>query len=256
MNERSELRERDFVAPFPGNKHLRDLGRRGRIHLRRGKDSKNRGHLVKTPLAVTYFCPVIWTRPQGQSRSQALTRPGNSGTGPDYPQHIQCAESKLAQGPVLQYSFSALKAILKWPLIVAAAVTIIRVILERAGAPYPIPSLFSVVLLHTLLGPIYFAVHIGSSSVARAYAQQFKLVAIYVVLARAMILPTYWLARIYHWPENRFAGLWGPDVNAFAGFVGVPLVTALIWIVISIICGNALGAVIIAILRRLQKPAN
>jgi len=149
-----------------------------------------------------------------------------------------------------------LKGILKWPLIVAAAVTIIRVILERAGAPYPIPSLFSVAVLHTLLGPIYFAIRIGRGSVARPYVQQFKLVAIYVALTRAMILPTYWLARIYHWPESRFGGLWGPDVNAFVGFVAVPLVTALIWVVISIIVGNVLGAVIIALLRGQQKPAN
>ena len=156
---------------------------------------------------------------------------------------------------MVYYSFSTLKTILKWPLIVAAAVTVIRVILERMGAPYPIPSLFSVVMLHTILGPIYFAVRIGRSDIPKPYARQFALVAIYVVLARAMVLPTYWLARIFHWPENRFAGLWGPDVSDLVGFVIVPLVTALIWIVSSIIIGNAMGAVIIAALRR-NKPSN
>jgi hypothetical protein len=143
-----------------------------------------------------------------------------------------------------------LKGILKWPLIVAAAVTVIRVVLERAGAPYPIPSLFSVVMLHTLLAPVYFAVRIGRSNIAKPYSTQIKLVALYVVLARAMILPTYWLARIYHWPEGRFAGLWGPNVSAFFGFVTLPMLTAAFWIVASICFGSVLGMILIAVLRR------
>ena len=71
-----------------------------------------------------------------------------------------------------------------------------------------------------------------------------------MVLARAMLIPVYWLARIYQWPQPRFNGLWGPDVNAFAGFIGVPFGTAAVWIISSLIFGGLLGSLVIAVLRR------
>ena len=45
----------------------------------------------------------------------------------------------------------ALKEILKWPLIVAAIVVILRVILERAGAPAAVSNMLSVAALTTVL---------------------------------------------------------------------------------------------------------
>jgi hypothetical protein len=141
-------------------------------------------------------------------------------------------------------------AILKWPLIIAAIVVVLRVIVEQAGAPDVIANLFSVVALHFLIGPIYFAVRIVKNGMPRPYATLFKLITLYVVLTRAMVLPTYWLARIYHWPQPRFAGLAGPDVTPFIGFIAVPFVTAAFWIVASIVFGGVLGSIIIAITRR------
>jgi hypothetical protein len=140
--------------------------------------------------------------------------------------------------------------ILKWPLIIAAIVVVLRVIVEQAGAPDVIANLFSVVALHFLIGPIYFAVRIAKNGMPRPYATLFKLITLYVVLTRAMVLPTYWLARIYHWPQPRFAGLSGPDVTPFIGFIAVPFVTAAFWIVASIVFGGVLGSMIIAIMRR------
>lgn len=149
------------------------------------------------------------------------------------------------------------KGILKWPLIIAAIVVLARVVTEQAGATLVASSnldwlnnLLSVVALHLLIVPLYLAVRIARSGVMTPYRTLFKLIAIYVVLVRAMLIPVYWLARIYEWPQPRFYGLWGPDVNAFVGFIGVPFVTAAVWIISSLIFGGLLGSLVIAVLRR------
>ena len=143
-----------------------------------------------------------------------------------------------------------MKGIMKWPLIIALVVIVARVILELAGQPVPTTNLLSVVVLHTLLVPLYLGVRIAMDGVSRPYGTLFKLVVLYVVYARLMILPVYWLARIYHWNQPRFEGLWGPGVSAFRGFIGVPFATAAIWIVLSTVIGGLLGSLILAIGRR------
>jgi len=143
-----------------------------------------------------------------------------------------------------------LKGILKWPLIVAAVVVVLRVITERAGAPGIVNNMLSVAVLHTLLAPLYFGFHIGKSSVQRPYRELIKLVVIYAVLTRAMILPTYWLARVFEWPEPRFFGLWGPEVSPFVGFIAVPFLTAASWVVGSLVVGGVIGSIVIAVTRK------
>ena len=143
-----------------------------------------------------------------------------------------------------------MKGILKWPLVIAAIVVVARVVTEQSGVPDSINNLISVVGLHFVIVPLYVAVRIAKSGTPRPYATLFKLIGIYVVLTRAMVIPVYWLARIYEWPQPRFGGLWGPDVNPFVGFIGVPFVTAAIWIVASLVVGGALGSLVIAVLGR------
>jgi amino acid transporter len=142
-----------------------------------------------------------------------------------------------------------LQGILKWPLIIAAVVVVLRVVMERAGAPVTVSNLLSVVALHTLLVPLYFAIRIGRSGVQRPYWMLIKLVAIYVVLTRAMIILTYWLARIYEWKEPRFAGLTGPGVTPFTGFIAIPFLTAALWISASLVVGGMIGTIVVAVLR-------
>ena len=147
-----------------------------------------------------------------------------------------------------------MKGLLKRPLILAAIVVVLRVLVEQSGAPDRVANLLSVVALHFLIVPVYLSIRIAKSGVARPYATLFKLVTLYVVLARAMVLPTYWLARIYEWPQPRFGGLAGPD--AFTGYFTIPFATAAFWIVASVGFGGVLGSIIIAITRRLvSKPA-
>jgi len=142
------------------------------------------------------------------------------------------------------------RGILKWPLLFTAVVVIVRVVLERAGVSDTVNNLLSVAVLHTLLVPIYIAVRLGKSGAERPYRSLIKLIAIYAVVARIMILPTYWAARIFEWTQPRFNGTWGSDVNAFVGFVGVPLGTAAVWIVTSIVVGGLIGSIVLAVTRR------
>jgi hypothetical protein len=143
------------------------------------------------------------------------------------------------------------KGILKLPLIVAAAVVVLRVVVERMGVAENISNLLSVVMLHLLIGPLYFAIRIVFSGVRSPYTTQIKLVALYVVLTRAMILPTYWLARIYGWDQSRFGGL--HDASPLVGFVAIPFQTAGMWVVASLVVGSALGVVVIFVMSRFLK---
>ena len=145
----------------------------------------------------------------------------------------------------------ALKGILRWPLIVAAIVVVLRVVVVRAGAPAAVSNLLSVAALTTVLGPLYFALQIGLARRPRPHWMLIQLIFIYVVCARAMVLPTYWAARIFNWPESRFGGVNAP--NPLVGFVALPLLTAAFWIGASMVSGSVIGFITLAIVRSRMK---
>ena len=142
-----------------------------------------------------------------------------------------------------------MKGILKWPLIVAVVVIVLRIVVERAGAPRSVSSLFSVVALHTVIVPIYIGIRLGKSTVPRPYTALFKSILIYVLSTRAMLLVVYWLARIFNWQESRFAGL--AESTPLIGFIVIPFGTAAFWIVASFVVGGTIGSVTLAIMNRM-----
>src|SRR5689334_16969503 len=97
-----------------------------------------------------------------------------------------------------------MKPLLKWPLIVTAVVVIARVLSERFGAPSMVSNTLSVLLLTCLICPLYFAIRIGQGAEVRPYGAFLKTNVFYATLARAMILPTYWLAHMFQWGDARF----------------------------------------------------
>ena len=145
----------------------------------------------------------------------------------------------------------ALKEILKWPLIVAAVVVVLRVIVERAGAPAAVSNMLSAAALTTVLGPLYFALQIGLARKPRPHLMLIRLIFIYAICARAMVLPTYWAARMFNWTESRFAGVGTP--NPLVGFIALPLITAAFWIVVSMVTGSAIGSIALAMVRSRMK---
>jgi len=146
-----------------------------------------------------------------------------------------------------------LQGILKWPLIVAGSVVVFRVVVERAGAPRAVSNLVSVAALTTVLGPLYFALQIGLARKPRPYLMLIQLVFTYAVCARAMVLPTYWAARMLHWTEPRFAGV--DAANPRVGFIALPLLTAAVWIVASTVTGSLIGFITLALMRSRIKTA-
>ena len=144
-----------------------------------------------------------------------------------------------------------MKGIIKWPLIVAAIVVVLRVIVERSGAPAAVSNMLSVAALTTVLGPLYFALQVGLARKPHPNSMLLRLIFIYAVCARAMVLPTYWAARVFNWTEPRFAGL--DAANPFVGFIAVPLITAAVWIVASMVIGSAIGFITLGMVRSRMK---
>ena len=147
-----------------------------------------------------------------------------------------------------------MKGLLKWPLIIAAVIIVLRIVLEQAGAPDTINNLFSVVILYVFIAPLYFAYRIANSGEPKAYRMLLKTTALFTALARAIVIPTYWLAYMYHWPQPRFSvaqgGNVGPDVGPLMGYLGIPLAAAVAWIIVSLVAGGGLGSILIAIMRK------
>jgi hypothetical protein len=147
----------------------------------------------------------------------------------------------------------SLKGMLKWPLVIAGIVVVLRVLLEQLQAPARVSNLVSVVALYLAIGPVYFAVHIARSGIEHPYRQLLKSTVLYATLARALVIPTYWLAYIYQWQTPRFlvsqGGVVGPNVSPFRAFVGVPLVAGIAWVIGSLIIGGTLGTIVIAVMR-------
>ena len=146
-----------------------------------------------------------------------------------------------------------MKGILKWPLIVTAIVVVLRVIAERAGAPAAVSNMLSVAALTTVLGPLYFGLQIGLARKAHPYLMLIQLVFIYAVCARAMVLPTYWAARMFNWTESRFAGVNAP--NPLVGFIALPFITAAFWIAASMVTGSVIGSITLATVRSRMKTS-
>src|SRR5499426_2633203 len=106
-----------------------------------------------------------------------------------------------------------MKGMLKGPLIIAAILVVVRVVLERAGAPGWLNNFFSVVVLYVFIAPLYFAFRIANSGVDRPYRTLFRKIALFTALARSMVITTYWLAYHYQWTELRFSVAAGGNVG-------------------------------------------
>ena len=153
-----------------------------------------------------------------------------------------------------------MKGMQKGPLIIAAILVVGRVILEQAGAPGPLNNVVSVVIFYVFIAPLYFAFRIANSGIERPYRTLFKNIALFTALARAMVIPTYWLAYYYQWTAPRFSvamgGNVGPDVTPLMGYVGIPIGAAVAWILISLIAGGGLGSTVIKMKRKPSAKAH
>ncbi len=145
------------------------------------------------------------------------------------------------------------KGMLKVPLIIAAVVVVLRVVLEQIGSPESVNRIFGVAWLYFIV-PVYLAFRISGAGGPKPYLALLKSLLLYVTGTRLMVLPTYWLAYELQWGASRFSpersGNVGAEVSRFAGYLGIPIPNAVLWIVIGTVLGMIIGGVTLLIRRR------
>ena len=139
---------------------------------------------------------------------------------------------------------------LKWPLIVAAILVLLRIVLEQLGAPDSINNLLGVAWLHFLV-PFYLAYQIQTYGSARPYRALFKDLFLYTLYTRLMVLVTYWMAYLWQWQSPRFltagGGNVGEGIAPFQGYLVIPVRNLVVWIVMAMVIGMVLGSILLLI---------
>ena len=137
-----------------------------------------------------------------------------------------------------------MQGIVKRALAVAAAVVVVRLILEETGAPLWLVNVFGVTWLY-LLAPFYFAMKVARSSETRPYVTLAKMSASFVLVAASMVGVTYSVSSVFGFSAYRFTveggGVIGEGITPLQGYIVMPLgnfgLTALIGLVAAIVVG-------------------
>ena len=142
---------------------------------------------------------------------------------------------------------------LKWPLLIAAGLVVVRVFSEQLGAPESVNFVFGVVWLYFIV-PFYFVSAIVRNGNTRPYLDLLKSLFVFSLFTRLMVLPTYWLAYAFQWPAMRFrldaGGVVGEGVTPLQGYLVYPLLNGLSWVPVAIILGMILGGTALYVQRR------
>jgi hypothetical protein len=145
------------------------------------------------------------------------------------------------------------KGMMKWWLIVAAVLVVLRVVLEQLGVPESVNNIFGVAWLYFVV-PIVFAFAISKSGEPKRFKALVKNLLIFSTITRLMIMPTYWLAYAREWGAPRFSldmgGVVGDGVTPLQGYLIYPIRNALVWIVFATLLGMILGGITLLLRRR------
>ena len=141
-----------------------------------------------------------------------------------------------------------MSSLIRLPLIIAAIVVVVRVVLEQIGAPSGVNQVFGVAWLY-LLVPIYFGVNLAAAD--RPYKSLLKTLLCFVAYTRLMVMATYIAAYLLNWTAPRFSveggGVVGEGVTALQGLLLIPVRNLLIWIVLGTLVGMIIGSVVVAL---------
>jgi hypothetical protein len=136
------------------------------------------------------------------------------------------------------------KKIIRWGVIIAAVIVVVRIALELAGAPNLVNNVFGIAWLYFIF-PVIFALVISARNDASPYKRLLKDILLFAFFTRVMVLITYILAYVFHWKAKRFAypgGTVGENVSALSGILLIPLRNLLLWMVIAAIVGMIIGS--------------
>ena len=147
--------------------------------------------------------------------------------------------------------------IMRWGLIIAAAIIVVRIALEQAGVPDAINNIFGVAWLYFVF-PVLFALSIRTRNDASPYKSLLKDILLFAAYTRVMVMVTYMVAYVFKWNAARFAypaGGVGENVGVWTGILLIPLRNVLIWIVMATIVGMIIGTITLLLKRKASTPA-
>jgi len=147
--------------------------------------------------------------------------------------------------------------VMRWGLILAAAVIVLRIMLEQAGASEKLSFFCGVAWLYFAF-PVLFALSIRAHNVAGPFKRLLKDVLLFALCTRVMVMITYMLAYVFSWKPIRFAypgGTVGENVGVWDGIFFIPLRNLLIWIVMATIMGMIIGSITLLLKRKGSSPA-
>jgi hypothetical protein len=148
--------------------------------------------------------------------------------------------------------------LIRWGLILAAAIIVVRILLEQADAPEKVCFFFGVAWLYFIM-PVLFALAIRARNAASPFKSLLKDIVLFVFCTRVMVMITYMLAYIFRWKPSRFAypgGNVGENVSVWTGLIFIPLRNVLIWVVMATILGMIIGSVALLLKRKGSAPAH
>jgi hypothetical protein len=150
------------------------------------------------------------------------------------------------------------KGMMKWWLIIAAIVIVVRIILEQIGSPEVVNNIFGIAWLYFII-PFFFAARIHKSGDPKPYKTLFKNLLLFSIYTRLMVMVTYALAYAFQWTAPRFSlamgGVVGEGVTPIQGYLWYPVRNAIVWIVFAVVLGMILGGVSLLIRRRKSKAS-
>ena len=147
--------------------------------------------------------------------------------------------------------------VMRWGVIIAAAIIVLRIVLEQAGVPYSIDNIAGVAWLYLIL-PVLFALAIRAQGSVSPYRNLLKDVFFFAIYTRVMVMVTYMLAYAFQWKAPRFAypgGNVGDNVGVWTGIFGIPLRNVLIWVVMATVIGMIIGSITLLLKRKASVPA-
>lgn len=142
--------------------------------------------------------------------------------------------------------------VMRWGLAFAAAIMVLRIVLEQAGAPEKLSFICGVAWLYFVL-PVLFALSIRAHNAASPFKSLLKDVFLFVLCTRVLVMVTYMLAYAFQWKPRRFAypgGNVGENVGVWTGLFLIPLRNVLIWVVLATVLGMIIGATTLLLKRK------
>jgi hypothetical protein len=136
-------------------------------------------------------------------------------------------------------------------LIVTLVVIVVRIILEESGAPQALNTLIGVAWLQLLI-PVYFgfSLTLARNRSLPPFITLTKLVIIYALCTRVMVLVSYSMAFVFQWSAPRFSveggGVVGEGVAPLQGLLLTPASNQVFWVIGGVIAGMILGSATLA----------